>query len=38
MKSNLAEKTNLRKTDTELKASVLAELEYEPSVKAADTR
>lgn len=36
MKSNLAIKTNLRKTDAELKQSVLSELEYEPSVKATD--
>ena len=36
MKSNLALKPRIEKTDTQIKNDVLAELKYEPSVKATD--
>ena len=36
MKSNLATKYNVEKTDAEIKTDVLAELKYEPMVKATD--
>jgi osmotically-inducible protein OsmY len=36
MRSNLAVKTDTVKTDSQLKTDILAELKYEPSVKATD--